>query len=58
MPEVYGLVDSPALESTGALLSAPTQPVLEILFTKPSKEVCLINILNLQPPHARGIYLM
>ena len=38
MPEVYGLVGSPALESTGALLSTPTcaQPVLEILFTKPS----------------------
>ena len=28
-----------ALESTGALLSAPTQFILEVLFTKPSKEV-------------------
>ena len=33
MPEVHGLVGSSALESTGALLSAPTQPILEV-FTK------------------------
>ena len=36
MPEVHGLKGSPALESTGALLSAPT---------KPSKDVCLIDII-------------
>ena len=36
MPEVHGLVGSPALESTCALLSPPTQPILELLFTKPS----------------------
>ena len=34
MPEVH-LEGSPALESTGALLSAPTQPILEVLFTSP-----------------------
>ena len=39
MPEVHGLVGSPALEATGALLSAPTQPILEVLFTKPTKDV-------------------
>ena len=40
MPEIH-LEGSPALESTGALLSGPTQPILEVLFTKPSKDVCL-----------------
>ena len=34
-----------ALESTGALLSAPTQFILEVLLTKPSKDVFLINII-------------
>ena len=34
MPEVHGLVGSSTLESTGALLFAPTQPILEVLFTK------------------------
>ena len=34
MPEVHGLVGSSALESTGALLFVPTQPILEVLFTK------------------------
>ena len=28
MPEVHGLVGSPELESTGALLSPSTQPIL------------------------------
>ena len=45
MPEVHGFVGSPALESIGALLSAPTQPILEVLFTKPSKNACLIDII-------------
>ena len=39
MPEVHGLIGSPALKSTSALLSAPTQPILEVLLTKPSKDV-------------------
>ena len=34
------------MESTGALLSAPIQPILEVLFTKPIvKDVCLIGII-------------
>ena len=33
MPEVH-LEGSPALESTSALLSAPTQPILEVLLYK------------------------
>ena len=41
MPEIH-LESSPALESTGALLSAPTQPILEVPFTKLSKDICLI----------------
>ena len=42
MPEVHGLVGFPALKSTGALLSLPTQPILELLVTK---DVCLIDII-------------
>ena len=38
-------IGSPVLESTGALLSPPTQPILEVVFTKPSKDVCLIDII-------------
>ena len=34
MPEVHGLAGSPALESTGVLLSAPTQSMLAVLYTK------------------------
>lgn len=45
MPEVHGLVGSPLIPSIGALLSAPTQPILELLFTKPSKDVRLIDII-------------
>ena len=41
-PELHGLVDSLALKSTGALLSPPTQPILELVFTK---DVCLIDII-------------
>ena len=42
VPEVHGIVGSPALKSTGALLSPPTQPILEVVFTK---DVCLIDII-------------
>ena len=42
MPEVHDLVGSPALESTGALLSLPTQPILEVVFTE---DVCLIDVI-------------
>ena len=41
-PDVHGFVDSPALKSIGALLSPPTQPILEVVFTK---DICLIDIL-------------
>ena len=41
-PVVHGLVGSPALKSTGALLSPPIQPILEVVFTK---DVCLIDII-------------
>ena len=41
-PEVHGFVGSPALKSTGALLSPPTQPILEVVFTK---DVCPIDII-------------
>ena len=44
MPEVHGLVGSPLIPSIGALLSAPTQPILALLFTKSSKNVRLIDI--------------
>ena len=44
MPEVH-LEGFPALESTSALLSTLTQLILEVLFTKPSKDVCLIDII-------------
>ena len=43
MPEVLGLVGSPALESTGALLSAPTQPILQVLFTMNSNDINCMN---------------
>ena len=45
MPEVHGLVGSPVLESTGTFLSTSTQPILEALFTKPSKDIRLIDII-------------
>ena len=51
------LEDSPVLEYTGSLLSVPTQPVLDVIFTKPSKEVCLINIICCHhDARARGMH--
>ena len=42
MLEVHDLVGSSTLESTGALLSPPTQPLLEVVFTE---DVCLIDVI-------------
>ena len=50
--ELHGLVDSPALKSTGALLSPPTQPILEVVFTK---DVCLID--TFCSLHVHGAYV-
>ena len=57
MPEVHGLVGSAVLESTGTLLSGPTQPILEVIFTNPSKDN-LSHRHNLQPPHAQGMHML
>ena len=41
LDRVHGLVGSPVLKSTGSLLSPPTQPILEVVFTR---DVCSLHV--------------